>query len=191
MTFVFGEDMTDDPVMGNRVLILRRCRPADAEPMFEAVRESIAEVSPWMPWCHSGYSLDESRLWCESRADAWEKRTEFDFLIVDEQDDFPLGVCGLNHINVEERFANLGYWVRTSRTRQGIATAAVPMIARFGFDSLNLYRIEIVVAASNLPSQRVAEKVGALREGLLRQRLVVREKVLDAFMFSLIPDDLI
>ena len=171
-------------------LRLRRCRPSDAEPVYEAVRESIEEVAPWMAWCHPGYSLDDSRTWFDSRAEAWERGAEFDFVIVDESDNSLLGICGLNHINAEERFANLGYWVRTTRTRQGIATAAIPLIARFGFETLNLNRIEIVVATGNLPSQKVAEKAGALREGILRQRLVAREQILDAVMFSLVPEDL-
>lgn len=88
-----------------------------------------------------------------------------------------------------ERFANLGYWVRTSRTQQGIATAVVPMIVKFGFDNLNLHRMEIVVAVANLPSQRVAEKAGAFREGLLRQRLFVHGQISDAFIFSFMPAD--
>lgn len=71
----------------------------------------------------------------------------------------------------------------------GIATAIVPMLARFGFEQLNLNRIEIVAAEGNLPSQRVAEKAGAFREGLLRYRLFVHGKSLDAFMFSLVPSD--
>lgn len=190
MTRVFDSDMIDNPIIENELLRLRRVRPSDAESLFEAVNESITEVSPWMPWCNSDYSLEESQSWCESREEVWKKGTEYDFVIMDKRNNFPLGVCGLNHINVEERFANLGYWVRTKRTRQGIATAAVPMIVKFGFDTLNLHRIEIVVAKGNLPSQRVAEKTGALREGLMRQRLFVHGQILDAFMFSFVPDDL-
>ena len=181
--------MTEDPIIRNEILRLRRIRPSDAESIFEAVNESIAQVSQWMPWCSSDYSLEDSKSWCESRDDAWKKGTEYDFVIIDNLNNLTLGVCGLNHINVEERFANLGYWVRASRTRQGIAAAVVPMIAKFGFDDLKLHRIEIVVAASNLLSQRVAEKAGALREGLLRQRLFVHGQILDAFMFSFVLAD--
>lgn len=179
------------PKLSNGTIGLRPCLITDAEPVFEAVRESIAEIALWMPWCHPGYSLDDSRVWFDSRANAWENGTDFDFLIVNEVDDFPLGACGLNHINAEDNYANLGYWVRTSRTGQGIATAIVPMLARFGFENLKLNRIEIVVAKGNMPSQRVAEKAGAQREGLLRRRLVVRDQVFDAFMYSLIPEDLV
>ena len=63
-------------------------------------------------------------------------------------------------------------------------------MAEFGHKHLELNRIEIVVAKSNLASIRVAEKVGAKKEGELRRRICVRDKIYDAFLFSLIPDDL-
>lgn len=71
-----------------------------------------------------------------------------------------------------------------------MAPAALLLLAGFGFDELKLNRIEIVIATNNQPSQRVAEKVGATREGILRKRLIVRDRIYDAFMYSLIPGDL-
>ena len=182
--------MTDNPIIENEGIKLRRVRPSDTESLFEAVTESISELSPWMPWCTKDYSIKESRIWCESREGAWNKKEAYDFLMIDKQEGALLGVCGLNNINEEVKLANLGYWVRSSRTGRGIASETVPMLAEFGFDNLNLNRIEIVAAEENLISQHVAEKAGALREGLLRQRLFVHGKSLDAFMFSLIPMDI-
>jgi len=57
------------------------------------------------------------------------------------------------------------------------------------FEQLNLIRAEIVVAVGNTASLRVAEKAGARREGILRNRMVVREMVYDAVIYSLIPQD--
>ena len=120
----------------------------------------------------------------------WKKWSEYEFAITDSRDGFFLGGCGLNHINRAHQIANLGYWARSSQTKQDVATAAVLLVAQFGFDELKLRRIEIVAAINNKASQRVAEKAGATREGILRNRLVVRDKVYDAVMFSLIPGDL-
>jgi len=53
-----------------------------------------------------------------------------------------------------------------------------------------LLRIEIVAAVDNIPSQRVAEKAGARREGVLRNRLFINGESLDAVLFSLVPEDL-
>ncbi|MHB8842787.1 MAG: GNAT family N-acetyltransferase [Candidatus Aquicultor sp.] len=171
-------------------LIVRPCRPTDAEPVYEAVCESIRELSPWMPWCHRGYSIEDSRTWLGSRPDTWQRGMEYDFLIADRSDGRPLGICGLNNLDRENRLANLGYWIRTSSARQGVASAGIPLVIRFGFEELNLNRIEIIVATGNIPSQGLATKIGACREGRLRKRLIVRDRVYDAIMFSLIPEDL-
>ena len=148
------------------------------------------ELSLWMPWCHAGYSLEESRTWVESRAEAWAKGIEYDFAITDCKDGILLGGCGLNQIDSACLWANLGYWVKSSRTGTGIASSAALLVAHFGFDELRLNRIEIVVATGNKASQRVAEKIGAVREGVMRNRLVVHDMVYDAVLFSLIPGDL-
>jgi RimJ/RimL family protein N-acetyltransferase len=66
----------------------------------------------------------------------------------------------------------------------------VRLCARFGFDELQLHRIEIVIDVDNRRSQRVAEKVGATREGLARHRCKFGDTWRDAFMFSLLPNDL-
>jgi RimJ/RimL family protein N-acetyltransferase len=95
----------------------------------------------------------------------------------------------LNHINYQYRLANLGYWGRTSATGRGIATQAARLVAAFGIEQLTLLRAEIVVALGNKPRLWVAEKCGAKREGVLRNRLIVREKVFDAVMHSLTPQD--
>ena len=182
--------MEDSIELTDGTVTLRRYRAEDAEPVYQAVRESMREISQWMPWCHEGYSFDDSETWSNSREDAWAKGKEYDFVIISHDDCLLLGVCGLNHFDNENRFANTGYWVRTSKAKQGVATSATLLLAHFGFDELKLNRIEIVVATENTPSQRVAEKAGATQEGILRKRLVVRDKAYDAVMYSLIPEDI-
>jgi len=95
----------------------------------------------------------------------------------------------LNEIRKESRRANLGYWVRTDRTGLGVAVAAAKLLAKWGFEVLGLKRIEITVAVENVRSLRVAEKAGAKREGILRNRLMLHDIPHDAVMHSLIPGE--
>jgi RimJ/RimL family protein N-acetyltransferase len=182
--------MTADPPLTDGRILVRPCNPGDAETIYTAVRESITELTRWAPWCPPDYSMSLCRSWLESRAAAWARREEFDFLVLDAGDNCLLGGCGLYDINRIHNFANLGYWVRTSRAGQGVATAAVQLVAQFGFATLSFTRLEIVAAVGNLASQRVAEKAGAVREGVERNRHIVNGRILDAVMFSLIPSDL-
>ncbi|MEP6768607.1 MAG: GNAT family N-acetyltransferase [Acidobacteriota bacterium] len=152
---------------------IRRYESGDAERIYEAARESLAEISPWMPWCHPDYSLEESRGWIAHCEVVWREGREYNFAIEDEAHAF-LGTCGLNQIQREERSANLGYWVRTSAAGRGVATEAVRQLADFAFRRTNLVRLEIVVAVGNAGSHRVAQKSGARTEGLVGDRLVLR-----------------
>jgi RimJ/RimL family protein N-acetyltransferase len=164
---------------------LRRFRTVDIDAFTDAVLESVREVSPWMPWCHPGYSHEEARRWIDFCEASWHSGTAYEFAIVNEEDRL-LGGCGLNELRPENRIANLGYWVRTSATRKGTATAAVKKIAEFAFTQTGLLRLEIIVAAGNFPSLRVAEKSGALREGIAHDRLQLHGKTHDAVVFAIL-----
>ena len=166
-------------------IALRPYSLADVEAVWEAARESLAELTPWMPWAHSQYAIHETRAWIESQAAAFAKDIAYEFAIVSTGGRC-LGGCGLNQIDRQNRRANLGYWVRTSATGRGIATAAVKLLRQWAFDRTDLLRLEVLVAAGNQRSLRVAERAGAQREGLLRKRLVVHGIVHDAVLFSLI-----
>jgi len=157
----------------------------DAEPLQDAAQESISDVYPWLPWCHPKHSLDDARSWIRATLEARDRGTAFEFAITSESGDF-LGGCGLNHIREADRNANLGYWIRSSLTGQGVASAAVRRLATWAFANTQLERLEIVVATTNFRSQRVAEKVGALREGVTRSRLLLHEEFHDAFVYSII-----
>jgi len=171
-------------------ILVRPYCETDAELLYEAVRESIATVSAWLPWCHENYSIEESREFVSSRQRASQGDEWYSFAVFEMETHRFLGGVGLNFINRVHQMANLGYWVRTSASGRGVATRATRLVARFGFEELGLHRIEIVAAVDNLASQRVAEKAGAVREGVLRKRLLIRGDSQDAILYSLIPEDL-
>lgn len=176
--------------IGDSTILLRPLESADAPAMYEAVRESIASLVPWMPWCHEGYALAESQEWIRGCRDAWQTRTEFSFAIIDVRTNSLLGVCGLNFIDWASLRANLGYWVRTTAAGRGIATSAARLLAQYAFGELGLERLEIVAAVGNQASQQVAIKLGAQCEALARRRIRLRDVQHDALVFSLIRDDI-
>lgn len=170
-------------------ITLRPYGMKDIKPSWEAIQESIKEMSPWMPFANEYFTIADERKWVKQTFKGWKNGTEYAFAITDDKGNEIIGSCGLNNFGLESLHANLGYWVRTTRTGNGTATAAVRLLAGWGFKTLGLKRIEILVATGNARSQRVAEKAGATREGILRNRIQVHDKTSDAVMFSLIPED--
>lgn len=167
--------------------LIRAYQPDDAERLYEAARESVEDVFPWLPWCHPAYSMGEAIEWIGSRAPLASRGLDYSFAIVGPDGRF-LGGCGINQINSVHRFGNLGYWVRTSESGRGIASAAARQVADFAFDRTELERLEIVCAVGNVRSQRAAERAGARREGILRHRLLLRGEAIDAVMYSIVRE---
>jgi ribosomal-protein-serine acetyltransferase len=161
----------------------------DAPLLFTAAVESIETVGRWMPWCHAEYAKTDSIAWVERSRACWQTGEEYSFALFDRAREF-IGGAGLNHFNRDHNFANLGYWIRQSRQRAGFAVAAVHCLARFGFETLRLTRIEIVAAVDNIASRRVADKAGACFECVARNRLVIHGEPVAAAVYSLIPSSL-
>ena len=137
----------------------------------------------------SEFSYQEAEEFTNTLIKMWENDTFYIFNILDETNQQVVGFTFLNHVNRQAKMANLGYQVRNSRTGEGIATAAAKLVATFGFEKLGFQRLEIVIKEGNLPSQKVADKLGAVREGLLRNRIHINDTAHDAYMYSLIPSD--
>lgn len=171
-------------------VVLRPPRVDDAGAILEAVLESVAEVGAWLAWCHAEYSLDDALGWVRGSREARARGEECAFVITDARDGAVLGGCGLNQVDAANRRANLGYWVRTTATGRGVATEAAGLVAEFGMSVLGLGRLEIVAAKGNRASQRVAEKLGAVREGVLRDRFWIAGEPVDGVLYSLVPGDL-
>lgn len=171
-------------------ILLRPHEARDLEPLFEAVRESIAEISPWLPWCHAGFSKDELAGFIEISRNGWADRSQYQFAILDAEANLVLGGISLNHIAKPNRLANMGYWVRTSATKRGVAREAVKLVAAYGFRELGLTRIEIAAIPQNVASCRVAERAGAKFEAVARNRLVMHGRPHDAALYSLVPGDI-
>lgn len=168
---------------------LRPFQFADLGALCTAVQESLADLKPWMGWARDGYSEKDAHEFIAIVRSRWNDGGLYGFAITDTESGTLLGACNLSQLHPQYRFCNLGYWVRSSQRGKGIAGKAARLAARFAFEKAGLIRVEIVVATENTASLRVAEKIGAHREGVLRNRIIVGKKTYDAVMFSLIPED--
>jgi RimJ/RimL family protein N-acetyltransferase len=80
-----------------------------------------------------------------------------------------LGSLTLFHIDLDQRDAEIGYWIVPAARGRGIAVRAVEMVVGWGFGTLGLQRIQLFHAVENVASGRVAAKAGFTQEGRLRR----------------------
>lgn len=164
---------------------------SDAESMLQAVSASLVELCEWLPWAKPDYSLSDAKDWIKYTIDAWAQNQEFPLGIFQNSTGAVVGGTGINHINKAYGIGNIGYWVSTPFTKRGVARFAAMQAAHVGFRDLGLTRLEIIALMENIPSQRVAEAVGAQRECVARNRLRLHGAVRSAVVYSLVPSDLV
>ena len=172
----------------SRNLCIRPFRKSDGPAFVVAALESVPTVGVSMEWCHKYFTLKDAESWFDSCDHNLEAGTAYDvgtFAVDGKQ---LLGGIAINQLNRRQNFGNIGYWVRQSYQRQGIATRAVQSIAEYAFGQLKLTRLEIVAPEHNAPSRRVAEKVGAVFECIARNRVMVHGKPQPAAIYSLVPE---
>ncbi len=172
------------------MIAIREFREEDTEAMFAAITCSAKELLFWMTWYHENYTLQEVKQFIQDQLKWREEDQAYNFVIEDSETGTFLGSVGLNQIDRLYKRANLGYWVRTDKTGQNIAAQATRQAAHFGINKLGLQRIEIIAAATNAASCRVAEKAGAVKEGLLRNRVLVNHVLQDGYMYAIVKEDL-
>jgi len=168
----------------NKDITIRQFEPDDAAEFTSACLESIDTVGKWMPWCHSGYKLEEAADWISICSKEFKAGTSYDLGIFRNTDSILVGSIAINQLNTNHRIGNIGYWVRESLQNQGYAGQAVDLIREYGFNHLQLVRLEIVVLEENTASKRVAEKTGAEFECIAKSRLMHDGRARSAAIYS-------
>ena len=101
-------------------------------------------------------------------------------------------LCGsirLKDIDRSDRKAKIGYYIDHRFAGRGIVGSAVSAVLAFCFGPLGLNRIELRCASGNVPSKRVAEKLGFLHEGILRQEEYLNGVFVDQHIYGMLSQD--
>ena len=157
-------------------IVLRFWRPEDAASMLAAIDVDRQSLLPWLPWpAVDNRNVSE----CIYQIEKWRRHGEtnddnFVFGILDRATGDVLGGTGLHRIERESHQAEIGYWMRADRRRQGLCAEAVAHLISWAFRAQDeggwgLRRIEIVCASKNEPSRRVPQKLGLKQEVVKRQ----------------------
>ncbi len=171
-------------------LVLRPYRPDDAEQVFGAIDESREHLRPWFPWVDLHASVDDTRDYCAHCAANWLLRADLTLGIFERASGRYLGGTGLHDPDWELRAFEIGYWLRVGAVGNGYMTESVGLLVDLAFGQLAARRVRLRCDARNGPSRRVAERVGFVAEGRLRNAFLDTDgQPADDLYFSLTPED--
>jgi RimJ/RimL family protein N-acetyltransferase len=172
-------------------LVIRCYDPPDAPLLKAAVDSSLDHLRAWMTWAEGDPQPVEETVALVKRFRAeFDSGENFSYGIFDEGEREVLGGIGLMP-RVGPGGLEIGYWVRASATRRGIASTASAALTRVGFEICEADRIEIRIDPGNEASLGVPRKLGFPEEATLRRRLPAREgePLRDVTIFTLFRED--
>ena len=144
--------------------ILRKPEPQDAADLYRFRNDP--EVVHALGGFSSGYSLRDIEEWIERRRKASE---DLVWTIADRETNACLGHAGLYRIDHRVRCCEFAILIgEPARTGKGLGREVSSVVIAYGFDELNMNRIELSVIASNIRAVRLYESLGFVREGVKR-----------------------
>ncbi len=172
-----------DPPLSDGVVVLRRWAQDDVGCVEEAPEDPDIPQGTTVP---ATFTRAEGLAWIERQWSRADNGTGLSQAIADAGSDEALGAAVL--MARRPRTVEIGYWVIPRARGHGLGSRAVGLLARWAVTEAPFARVEALVTPENIVSQRVLEKAGFRREGLLRSYLVVAGQRADALIYSLLSN---
>jgi RimJ/RimL family protein N-acetyltransferase len=160
------EPLPSELRLASEAVVLRDWRDADAAALAPVCGEWDVCAFTSVPW---DFSAAAALAWIERQRRKRAAGTVLALAIQAPGDDRALGNVNLARLEERDREAELGYWLVPAARGRGLASAAASLLVDWGLHDLGLERVELAILPENLPSRRVAERVGARPEGVRKR----------------------
>lgn len=150
-------------------LLLRAPRPSgDGEIVNEAIKYSINELKPWLPFAQKLPEVEETEANLREAHINFLNKVSFRFLIFHKDSKELVGIISLESVNWNIPKCEIGYWINTKYSGCGYITEAAEELTNFGLNKVKFKRMEIRCEINNLKSRSIPEKIGYELEGILK-----------------------
>lgn len=181
---LLGAMPTQQPTLETARLYLRPLSEHDAPDIFEmtsdpevakmtamfVLHQCLEDTCKYIEMLQKGFQIKKSSMWA----------------VVSKESGKVIGLAGFVYDNPEHAKAEIGYALARSHWNCGYATEATQEIIRYGFEQMNLCRIQATVHEQNVGSIRVLEKCGMSYEGYLRNYYFTQGKPSDRRMYAVV-----
>lgn len=180
------DDFSYMPALETPRLQLRRLTMRDAADVYAYSRDPL--VAEHVLW-EAHRSIFDSRSYIRYMQRKYRMHEPASWGIVLKSTGRVVGTIGFMWIQRDNAAAEVGYSLSRAHWNQGYMTEALQRVLRYGFESMNLNRIEAQHETSNPASGAVMRKSGMRKEGTLRQRLLNKGRFVDVDLYAILRKD--
>jgi RimJ/RimL family protein N-acetyltransferase len=152
--------------LSDGVVTLRRFTLDDVAAVTRACQDP--EIPRWTAGIPEPYEEHHAREWIALHDRFWDEEGRATFAFCDATRGELLGSMTLADVDFTVGSAVAGYWAAPWARNRGATTRALTVICRWGFDVLDLGLVSLMTLPGNIASERVAQKAGFVRAGMLQ-----------------------
>jgi RimJ/RimL family protein N-acetyltransferase len=178
--------VTVDAALDLDDILLRQWRASDAPALTAACQDP--EIARWVSIPQPYGPADAEAFIAESRV-MWQDGSAANFAVVDAADGALLGAVSC--FGPEGHQATLGCWVAREARGRGVGTRSLRAVADWMLATTEVVRLDCYIMAGNEVSERMTERAGFQREGVLRAWELLRGEPVDCVAYSRLRDDTI
>lgn len=177
---------THFPTLETERLILRKLTQKDAEDIHAYA--SNEEVTTYVTW-ENHKTLDDTRAFINYALTQYENKHVAPWGIEYKENGKLIGTIDFVSWQVEHRVAEIGYVLAPEYWGKGIMTEAANEVIAFGFNKMDVVRIQARCFVENHGSARVMEKIGMSLEGIMRKGMFIKGKHQDLSIYSILQEE--
>ncbi|WP_019242371.1 MULTISPECIES: GNAT family N-acetyltransferase [Bacillus] len=175
------------PQLETERLILRKITMKDAEDMYEYTSQE--EVSKYVTW-EAHQTLADTKGFIHFAQQKYYLKKVAPWGIQLKQSNKLIGTIDFVSWDPKHKIAEIGYAISKYYWRKGITSEAAEAVIKFGFNNMDLVRIQARCFVENIGSQRVLEKNGFTYEGTMRKAIFVKGRHQDIKLYSILKEEL-
>jgi ribosomal-protein-serine acetyltransferase len=160
---------------------------AQANALFALIDASRNHLRPWLPWVDDTRTVDDTKAFIRKSLHQFADNNGLQAGIWYRGE--LAGVIGFHYLDWTNRRTEIGYWLAEHLQGRGIMTTACRGMVDIALREYGLNRVEIRVATENRKSRAIPERLGFVREGVLRQALWLYDHYVDVVVYSMLKRD--
>lgn len=177
-------EITPVVLVGDRVRI-EPMKHYHVQELFDAGKNQ--DIWAYMPM--KVQSIEDMKSLVNKALRAREQGSEFPFVIFDKDSEKIVGSTRFLNISVPNRNLEIGWtWLSPTVWRTRINTECKYLLLKHCFETLGAIRVQIKTDGRNVRSQQAIERLGAIKEGVLRNHVVMPDGYLRATVFYSVID---
>ena len=155
--------------------------------LFEITDKNREYLAPWLPWVKTTLQVSDTTKYISNALKEYSEQKNIQLIIMYKGK--IAGSIAFISLNMENKNAEIGYWLAQEYTKKGIMTESVKALLNYGFNILGMHRIEICCDPENVASQNIAKRVGMIQDGILRGNAFENGKFCDTIVYSMLKPE--